>query len=57
MLHLAYYEELRSVQMKILAVTAGRKHGNGEILVKEALMRAEELGAQVKIINLHDYNI
>ncbi|MGV8979591.1 flavodoxin family protein [Clostridium sp.] len=43
--------------MKILAVTAGRKNGNGEILVKEALMRAEELGAEVKMINLHDYNI
>lgn len=43
--------------MKILAVTAGRKNGNGEILVKEALMRAESLGAEVKMINLHDYNI
>ncbi|RCX09927.1 multimeric flavodoxin WrbA [Anaerobacterium chartisolvens] len=43
--------------MNILAVTAGRKNGNGEILVKEALMRAEELGAEVKMINLHDYNI
>ncbi len=43
--------------MKILAVLAGRKNGNGEILTKEALMRAEELGAQVKMINLHDYNI
>lgn len=43
--------------MKILAVTAGRKNGNGEILAKEALMRAEELGAQVKMINLHDYHI
>lgn len=43
--------------MKILAVTCGRKNGNGEILAKEALMRAEELGAEVKMINLHDYNI
>lgn len=43
--------------MKILAVTAGRKNGNGEILAKEALLRAEELGAEVKLINLHDYNI
>lgn len=43
--------------MKILAVTAGRKNGNGEILAKAALMRAEELGATVKMINLHDYNI
>lgn len=43
--------------MKILAVLAGRKNGNGEILAKEALMRAEELGAEVKMINLHDYKI
>lgn len=43
--------------MKILAVTAGRKNGNGEILAKVALMRAEELGAEVKMINLHNYNI
>lgn len=43
--------------MKILAVTAGRKNGNGEILAKEALMRAEELGAEVKLINLHDCRI
>lgn len=43
--------------MKILAVNAGRKNGNGEILAKAALMRAEELGAEVKMINLHDYNI
>lgn len=43
--------------MKILAVTAGRKNGNGEILAKAALMKAEELGAEVKMINLHNYNI
>lgn len=43
--------------MKILAVLAGRRNGNGEILAKEALMRAEELGAEVKMINLHDYKI
>jgi len=43
--------------MKILAVIAGRKNGNGEILTKAALMRAEELGAEVKMINLHDYTI
>lgn len=43
--------------MKVLAVCAGRKNGNGEILAKEALMRAEELGAEVKLINLFDYHI
>lgn len=43
--------------MKVLAITAGRKNGNGEILAKAALMRAEELGAEVKMMNLHDYHI
>lgn len=43
--------------MKIVAITAGRRNGNGEILVKEALMRAEELGAEVRMINLHDHVI
>lgn len=43
--------------MKIVAITAGRKNGNGEILAKEALMKAESLGAEVMMINLHDYNI
>lgn len=43
--------------MKILAVTAGRKNGNGEILAKAALMKAESMGAEVKMINLHDFNL
>ena len=42
---------------KVLAVTAGRKSGNTEILAKEVLMVAEENGAEVNMINLHDYNI
>ena len=42
---------------KVLAVTAGRKSGNCEILAKEALMVAEEHGAEVNLINLHDFNI
>ncbi|HWR45501.1 flavodoxin family protein [Sporomusa sp.] len=43
--------------MKLVAITAGRKLGNTEICVKEALMAAEELGAEVQMINLHDCNI
>jgi len=31
---------------KVLAVTAGRKSGNSEILAKEVLMIAEEHGAE-----------
>jgi multimeric flavodoxin WrbA len=42
---------------KVLAVTAGRKYGNSEILAKEVLMVAEESGAEVNMINLHDYDI
>lgn len=43
--------------MKLLAVTAGRKNGNTEIIVKEALMAARELGAEIRMINLNDFNI
>jgi multimeric flavodoxin WrbA len=43
--------------MRLLAITAGRKLGNSEILAKEVLMTAENLGAEVQMINLHDYHI
>ena len=43
--------------MKVLAICAGRKNGNGEILAKEALLGAQEAGAEVKMINLFDYHI
>ena len=43
--------------MKILGVTCGRKNSNTEILVKEALMGAEEGGAEVELIRLHDLTI
>lgn len=43
--------------MKILGLTCGRKMGNTEILVKEALMGAEEVGAEVEIVRLLDLNI
>jgi multimeric flavodoxin WrbA len=42
---------------KVLAVTAGRKYGNTEILAKEVLMIAQENGAEVNMINLHDHEI
>lgn len=38
--------------MKILGLTCGRKMSNSEILVKEALMGAEELGAEVELVRL-----
>ena len=43
--------------MKILGVSCGRKYSNTEILVKEALMGAEEAGAEVELIRLHDLTI
>ena len=43
--------------MKVLGLTCGRKMSNTEILVKEALMGAEEMGAAVEIVRLMDLNI
>lgn len=43
--------------MKVLGLTCGRKMSNTEILVKEALMGAEEMGAQVEIVRLLDLDI
>lgn len=43
--------------MKVLGLGCGRKLGNSEILVKEALMEAEKLGAEVEIIRMHDLKI
>lgn len=43
--------------MKVLGLTCGRKLSNTEIVVKEALMGAEEMGAEVEIVRLMDLNI
>jgi len=44
--------------MKLLGISAGRKMGNSEILLKEALMAAEKAGGiDTEIIRLHDLNI
>jgi len=43
--------------MKILGLTCGRKLSNTEILMKEALMGAQELGAEVELVRLMDLNI
>lgn len=42
---------------KVMGLCGGRKNGNSEILVKEALSVCQELGAEVTYVNLHDYNI
>ncbi len=41
----------------VLGITAGRKNGNSEILLKEALLKCQEEGAEVGLINLRDYDI
>jgi multimeric flavodoxin WrbA len=43
--------------MKVLGLTCGRKLSNTEIVVKEALMGAEEIGAEVEIVRLLDLDI
>ena len=43
--------------MKLLGLSCGRKMGNSEILVKEALMAAEEVGIEVEVLRLHELKI
>ena len=43
--------------MKIMGICAGRKGGNTEILMKEALMVCQEKGDEIVFVNLHDYHI
>lgn len=42
---------------KILGISCGRPFGNSELLLREALMGAEEAGAEVAMLRLNDYNI
>ena len=43
--------------MKLLGLSCGQKMGNCEILLKEALIGAEELGAEVEFMRLMDLDI
>jgi len=43
--------------MKMLGLSFGRKMENTEVLVKEALMGAEEVGAGVEFVRVLDYDI
>jgi len=42
---------------KIVGLSCGRKNGNSEVLLKEALMVAEEQGVETEIIRAHDLRI
>lgn len=43
--------------MKLVAFGAGRRHGNTEVFIKEALMAAEEMGVEVEYVPLRDFEI
>jgi multimeric flavodoxin WrbA len=43
--------------MKMLGLTCGSRMGNSEILIKEALMGAEEAGADVQLLRMSDLDI
>lgn len=43
--------------MKVMGISAGRKNGNSDILLKESLSVCQEQGADVLMINLNDYHI
>jgi multimeric flavodoxin WrbA len=45
------------LNMKVLGLTCGRKMGNSEILVREALIEVEKHGAETEIIRLGDLTI
>jgi multimeric flavodoxin WrbA len=44
-------------KFKVMGITAGRHDGNSEILLKQALLECEKAGAEVIMVNLHDYHI
>ena len=43
--------------MKLIAFCAGRKYGNTEVFIKEALMAAEAKGIEVEFVRLKDFEI
>ena len=46
-----------SGKKKVLGISAGHNMGNSEMLLREALMGAEEAGAEVELIRLNDFEI
>lgn len=43
--------------MKLLGFSCGRRNGNTEILIKEALMGAEEMGIEVELLRMLDLQV
>jgi multimeric flavodoxin WrbA len=44
-------------KFKVMGITAGRHHGNSEILLKLALEQCQLQGAEVILVNLRDYHL
>lgn len=42
---------------KIVAFSAGRRHGNTEMYIKTALIEAQKMGVEVEMIRLHDCDL
>ncbi|MGP8080560.1 MAG: flavodoxin family protein [Dehalococcoidales bacterium] len=45
------------IDMNLLGISCGRKMGNSEILLREALMAAEELGVKTEVLSLLDVDV
>lgn len=43
--------------MKILAISGGTKNGTNDAMAREALMGAQEQGAEIELVNLFDLNL
>ena len=52
-----YKRGVMRVAVQVMGVTAGRKDSNCEILLKEALLACREQGAEVRMIDLKDYEL
>lgn len=50
-------QEERIEKKKVLGISCGRPFGNSELLLREALMGAEEAGAEVELLRLNDFDI
>ncbi len=44
-------------KQKILGLSFGRTFGNSELLLREALMGAEEMGAETEMVRINDFDI
>ena len=43
--------------MKVLGLSCGSPNGSNDAMCKEALMAAQEAGAEIEFVNLHQIDI